>query len=47
VAALQEKLKSQGAVFEWVAPLSGPAFFNKLFQLYEANAGGRALTPGQ
>jgi hypothetical protein len=47
VAALQEKLKSQGAVFEWVAPLSGPAFFNKLFQLYETNAGGRALTPGQ
>jgi len=47
VAALQEKLKSQGAVFDWVAPLAGPAFFSKLFQLYEANAGTRALTPGQ
>ena len=47
VAALQEKLKGQGAVFEWVAPLAGPAFFNKLFQLYEANAGTRALTPRQ
>jgi hypothetical protein len=47
VAALQEKLKSQGAVFDWVPPLAGPAFFSKLFQLYDANAGTRALTPGQ
>jgi hypothetical protein len=47
VAALQEKLKSQGAVFDWMPPLAGPAFFNKLFQLYEADAGKRALTPGQ
>jgi hypothetical protein len=47
VAALQEKLKSQGAVFEWVAPVAGPAFFSRLFQLYEANASTRALTPGQ
>jgi hypothetical protein len=47
VAALQEKLKSQGAIFDWVPPIAGPSFFNKLFQLYEANAGRRALTPGQ
>jgi len=47
VSALQEKLKGQGAVFEWIAPPAGPAFFNKLFQLYEGNAGKRALMPGQ
>jgi hypothetical protein len=47
VASLQEKLRSQGAVFDWVAPVAGPAFFNKLFQLYESGAGKRALTPGQ
>ena len=47
VADLQEKLKSQGAVFDWRPPLAGPAFFRKLFQLYDANAGTRALTPGQ
>jgi hypothetical protein len=47
VAALQAKLKSQGAVFDWAPPLAGPAFFRKLFQLYDANAGTRALTPGQ
>jgi hypothetical protein len=47
VASLQEKLKSQGAVFEWVAPAAGPAFFNSLFERYERNAGKRALTPGQ
>ena len=39
VAALQEKLKSQGAVFDWVPPLAGPAFFSKLFQLYDGTAG--------
>ena len=47
ISALQEKLKSQGAVFEWVAPVAGTAFFNRLFQLYEGNAGKRTLTPGQ
>ena len=47
VAALQEKLKSQGAVFDWVPPVTGPAFFNKLFRLYEADAGKRTLAPGQ
>ncbi len=47
VAALQEKLKGQGTVFEWVAPATGPAFFNKLFQLYESAAGKRALRPGE
>src|SRR5258705_1903259 len=47
VTALQEKLKSQGGVFDWVPPLAGPAFFSKLFQLYDPNSGTRALTPGQ
>jgi hypothetical protein len=46
VAALQEKLKIQGAVFDWVPPLAGPAFFSNLFRLYDTNAGTRALTPG-
>ena len=47
VTSLQEKLKSQGAVFEWVAPPAGPSFFNNLFQRYERDAGKRTLTPGQ
>lgn len=47
VATLQEKLKSQGAVFEWVQPPAGPAFFNRLFQTYERDAGNRSLRPGQ
>jgi hypothetical protein len=47
VAALQEKLKAQGAVFDWVPPPTGPAFFNKLFQLYDSTAGKRALRPGE
>src|SRR5205085_5528826 len=36
IADLQAKLKAQGAVFEWVPPLAGPAFFSKLCQLYDA-----------
>ena len=47
VAALHGKLKAQGAVFEWMAPPIGPAFFNKLFQFYESNAEKRALRPGE
>src|SRR6266850_5171158 len=47
VEALQQTLKQQGAVFEWIAPATGSAFFNKLFQLYEAGAGKRALRPGE
>jgi hypothetical protein len=47
VASLQKELKSQGAVFEWVQPSTGPAFFNALFQLYESDTGKRALIPGQ
>jgi hypothetical protein len=47
VKALQDKLLSQGAVFDWIPPLAGPAFFEKLFQLYEPDAGKRALLPGQ
>jgi hypothetical protein len=47
VASLQKELKSQGAVFEWVQPSTGPAFFNALFQLYESDTGKRTLIPGQ
>jgi hypothetical protein len=47
VASLQKELKSQGAVFEWVQPSAGPAFFNALFQLYESDTGKRTLIPGQ
>jgi hypothetical protein len=47
VASLQKELKSQGAVFEWVQPSTGPAFFNTLFQLYESDNGKRTLIPGQ
>ena len=47
VAALQEKLRAQGAVFEWVQPPAGPAFFNRLFELYDSAAGKRTLLPGQ
>ena len=47
VASLQKELKSQGAVFEWVQPSRGPAFFNALFQLYESDTGKRTLIPGQ
>src|SRR5919199_228844 len=46
-AALSEKLKSQGAVFDWVPPVNGPAFFQKLFKLYGPEAGARSLLPGQ
>ena len=46
-ARLQEKLKSQGAVMEWVPPVDGPAFFNKLFDRFEPAAGKRELRPGQ
>lgn len=46
-AALSAKLKSQGAVFEWIPPVNGPAFFRKLFQLYNPEAGTRNLFPGQ
>lgn len=46
-AALSAKLKSQGAVFEWIPPVNGPAFFRKLFQLYNPEAGNRNLFPGQ
>ena len=41
------RLKSQGAVFEWRPSIDGPAFFQRLFQLYGAEAGTRALLPGQ
>ena len=34
VAALQAKLKAQGAVFEWVAPIDGPAFFQRLYRQF-------------
>src|SRR5258708_23128689 len=37
VAALQEKLKSQGAVFDWAPSLAWPSIFLMLFQLYDAN----------
>ncbi len=47
VTALQETLKRQGAVFEWIAPATGPGFYSKLFQLYEAGVSGRALRPGE
>jgi hypothetical protein len=46
-AALSAKLKSQGAVFEWIPPVNGPAFFQKLFRQYGAGAGTRSLLPGQ
>jgi hypothetical protein len=45
--ALSAKLKSQGAVFEWIPPVNGPAFFRKLFQTYNPEAGTRSLLPGQ
>jgi hypothetical protein len=44
---LSAKLKTQGAVFDWIAPVNGPAFFQKLFQQYGADAGTRSLLPGQ
>jgi hypothetical protein len=46
-AALSAKLKSQGAVFEWVAPPAGPAFFQNLFRLFGQDAGLRSLRPGE
>jgi len=46
-AALSAKLKSQGAVFEWRAPVDGPAFFQNLFRLYGGDAGVRSLRPGE
>jgi hypothetical protein len=46
-AALSAKLKAEGAVFDWKAPIAGPAFFQKLFQLYGAEAGVRSLRPGE
>ena len=47
VAELQAKLKSQGAVFEWVAPVAGPAFFNGLFTRFEGEVGKKSLRPGE
>ena len=47
VAALQAKLKSQGAIFEWVAPIDGPAFFQRLYRLFGPQGRARALQPGQ
>lgn len=47
VPDLQARLKSQGAVFEWVPPVNGPSFYNKLFQSYEQDSGKRALRPGE
>jgi hypothetical protein len=41
------RLKSQGAIFEWRPPVDGPAFFQRLFQLYGSDAGIRAMPPGQ
>jgi hypothetical protein len=46
-AALSAKLKSQGAVFEWVPPVNGPAFFQKLYRDFGSEAGRRSLLPGQ
>ena len=45
-AALSAKLKSQGAVFDWRAPLVGPSFFQNLFKLYGGDA-TRSLRPGE
>ena len=45
--ALSAKLKAQGAMFEWVPPPSGPAFFQRLFRSYGADAGNRSLLPAQ
>jgi hypothetical protein len=45
-AALSAKLKSQGAVFDWRAPLVGPSFFQNLFRLYGGDA-TRSLRPGE
>jgi hypothetical protein len=46
-AALSAKLKSQGAVFEWVAPITGPAFFQTLFQQFGPQGVPRSLRPGE
>ena len=46
-ATLSARLKSQGAVFEWVPPVDGPAFFQNLFKQFGADAGMRNLLPGQ
>jgi hypothetical protein len=46
-AALSAKLKAEGAVFDWKAPIAGSAFFQKLFQLYGADSGVRSLRPGE
>src|SRR5262249_39826370 len=44
--ALSARLKSQGAVFEWRAPVAGPAFFQSLFRLYGGDS-TRSLRPGE
>jgi hypothetical protein len=46
-SVLSAKLKAQGAVFDWVPPVIGPAFFQNLFKLYGADPGVRSLRPGE
>lgn len=46
-AALTAKLKSQGAVTEWVQPVNGPAFFQRLSREFEKGSGSRSLPLGQ
>jgi hypothetical protein len=42
---LSAKLKSQGAVFEWAPPVTGPALFQNLFRLYGGTPGSAACVP--
>lgn len=45
-ALLSAKLKNQGAVFDWVPSVNGPAFFEGLFRRYLPDAGKRSTLPG-
>jgi len=47
VRDLQARLKSQGAVFEWIKPALPGSFYQDLFRRYEAGSGKRALVPGE
>ena len=46
-AALSAKLQSQGAIFQWVAPLANQTFFRDLFHKFDPSAGKQSLLPGE
>jgi len=47
IKELSAKLKSQGAVFEWIKPALPGDFYPKLFQKFQPGVGQRALRPGE